>query len=192
LFSDAEKQAIQRSWRLVVPIAETAADLFYKRLFETHPDYRRFFPSDMSAQKRKLVRMLAFIVKSMEWSDAQWREEVDPSEDLMLVVLAMGRRHTDLYKIPNESYAPVGEALIWTLDYALGDAFTPETRAAWERLYSVVAQTMRMGAMSAADEENALPADAKVAEHNGEAALLAQMADVGIDDARLGLPEEQS
>ena len=66
MFSDSEKDIVLRSWRLVVPIAETAADLFYRRLFELKPEYRSLFGEDMSAQKRKLVRMLAFIVRSME------------------------------------------------------------------------------------------------------------------------------
>ena len=30
MFTDNEKKAILGSWRLVVPIADTAADLFYK------------------------------------------------------------------------------------------------------------------------------------------------------------------
>jgi hypothetical protein len=34
VLNDAEKKLIQNSWRLVVPIKDTAADLFYRRLFE--------------------------------------------------------------------------------------------------------------------------------------------------------------
>lgn len=129
MFSDLEKEVIRRSWRLVVPIAETAADLFYRRLFDLEPEYQSLFPTDLAAQKRKLVKMLAFIVHAMDWSNDQWRERVDPNDDLMLVVLALGRRHTELYRIPLASYTVVGEALLWTLDYGLGDAFTPTVRA---------------------------------------------------------------
>ena len=70
MFSDGEKETIRKSWRLVVPIAETAADLFYRRLFELRPDYRGLFPAEMSGQKRKLIRMLAFIMKSLDWNDS--------------------------------------------------------------------------------------------------------------------------
>src|SRR5690606_27728463 len=127
-------------------IAQTAGDLFYRRLFEIKPEYRSLFPEQMDKQKQKLVRMLQFIVKSMDWMSEQWRDEVAPEDDLCLVVLAMGRRHDQLYKIPEEAYAPVGDALMWTLDQGLGDAFSDEVRASWVRLYNVVSTTMKMGA----------------------------------------------
>ena len=116
MLTDADKRDIVRSWRLVVPIAETAAELFYKRLFELKPEYVELFPADMSGQRRKLVTMLSFIVKSLDWMQEDWEEEIDPEDDLALVVLAMGRRHASLYKIPDESYDFVGAALIWTLE----------------------------------------------------------------------------
>lgn len=184
MFSDTEKEVVLRSWRLVVPIAETAADLFYRRLFELKPEYRALFGEDMAAQKRKLVRMLAFIVRSLEWRDEQWKDDIDPSEDLMLVVLALGRRHTDLYRIPNESYGVVGEALVWTLEHGLGDAFTPPTREAWIKLYTLLASTMQMGAAAM------FPTDAGATQAVADAALMRQQAAAGIDDARLGFTED--
>jgi len=145
MITETEKDAIRRSWKLVVPIGETAADLFYKRLFELRPEYRALFPEDLRAQKRKLLQMLAFIVKSLTWPESAWREDVPPDEDLLLVVLALGRRHSELYKIPPESYATVGEALVWTLDYGLGEAFTPEVRDAWLHVYTLLSKAMNLG-----------------------------------------------
>ena len=146
MLTDAEKKAILESWRLVVPIAETASDLFYGRLFELAPEVRSLFKEDLADQKRKLVTMLSFIVKSIDWMDDRWNDEVHPEDDLCFVVLAMGRRHSNLYGVPDGSYAAVGEALLWTLEQGLADAFTPEVRAAWTKLYGLVATTMKMGA----------------------------------------------
>lgn len=154
MLKDEDKQLILGSWRLVVPIADTAADLFYRRLFEIEPAYRSLFPEDLTKQKRKLVTMLAFVVKSIDWMAAQWQDEVPPEEDLCLVVLAMGRRHHELYHIPDASYDAVGAALLWTLDQGLGAAFTPEVRDAWTRLYGVVALTMKVGAQSSRIDMN--------------------------------------
>ena len=148
MISDAEKAAIKDSWRLVVPIAETAADLFYKKLFELRPDYRRLFPEDMSSQKRKLLAMLAFVVKSLDWPESAWRETVAEEDDLCLVVLALGRRHSELYKVPDSSYDVVGQALLFTLDYGLGKKFDAPTRAAWTHVYQLLALTMKMGRLS--------------------------------------------
>ena len=148
MLDDQQKRKVINSWRLVVPIAETAADLFYKRLFEIQPTYRSLFPEDMKGQKAKLVKMLSFVVKSLDWNVSQWREDVDPQEDLFLVVLAMGRRHGRLYNIPEESYGPVGEALIWTLEQGLGDAFTDDIKDAWVQVYRLLSKTMIMGTKS--------------------------------------------
>ncbi|MFO7178068.1 MAG: globin domain-containing protein [Pseudomonadota bacterium] len=189
MITDAQKQAIKKSWKLVVPIAETAADLFYKRLFELRPEYRRLFGDDMTSQKRKLIRMLAFIVKSLDWSDAQWKDVVSPEEDLLLVILALGRRHSELYKIPDESYDVVGEALLWTLDYGLGDAFTSEVRDAWAHVYTLLASAMKMAGSTAIDTGDPIKAR-EAAQQRGQEALVMQASEAGVDDEQLGLSGE--
>lgn len=148
MLNDAEKKLIQNSWRLVVPIKDTAADLFYRRLFELKPSYQQLFKNDMAAQKKKLIAMLAFIVKSLDWPDSAWRDNVADEDDLFLVVLALGRRHSELYSVPDAAYAAVGEALLWTLDYGLGKEFTPPVRAAWTKIYGLIATAMKMGRLS--------------------------------------------
>jgi hemoglobin-like flavoprotein len=44
----------------------------------------------------------------------------------------------------------VADALMWALKQSLGDAFTPEIRYAWAKVYRVVAATMQDGAAEAA------------------------------------------
>ncbi|MES2975613.1 MAG: globin domain-containing protein [Pseudomonadota bacterium] len=149
MLTDAEKRLLKDTWRLVVPIMETASDLFYRRLFELQPAYRDLFPPDMSAQKRKLMVTLAFVVKSAEWAPESWADEVAQDDDLFLVVLALGRRHALLYRIPEDAYPAVGEALIWTLNMGLGQAFTDEARAAWSKLYSQLSSIMLMATRQA-------------------------------------------
>ena len=148
MLNDAEKKLIQASWRLVVPIKETAADLFYRRLFELKPAYQQLFKADLANQKKKLIAMLGFIVKSLDWPDSAWRDTVPEDDDLFLVVLALGRRHSELYSVPDAAYATVGEALLWTLDYGLGKEFTPAVRAAWTKVYGLISTAMKMGRLS--------------------------------------------
>jgi hemoglobin-like flavoprotein len=169
MITDSEKDAVRRTWKLVVPIAGTAADLFYKRLFELRPAYADLFPADLTSQKRKLLQMLAFIVKSLDWPESAWKDPISAEEDLVLVLLALGRRHKDLYRIPAESYAVVGEALIWTLDYGLGKAFDDSARSAWLHVYQLVSATMRMG--SALTNGKAALGDRAHSESLGEKAL---------------------
>jgi hemoglobin-like flavoprotein len=144
MLTHAHKELIRRSWKLVEPVAESVPDLFYKRLFDIAPQYRSLFSEDMTAQKRKLMAMLSFVVKSIEWPEEFWTDRIAPDQDLVMVVAALGRRHAQLYRVPDEAYAPVGEALLWTLDYGLGEAFTAEVRDAWATLYGVLSKCMIM------------------------------------------------
>jgi hemoglobin-like flavoprotein len=169
MITDSDKEIVKRTWKLVIPIADTAADLFYKRLFELRPEYTALFTRDLATQKKKLVQMLAFIVKSLDWPESAWKDPVAAEEDLVLVVLALGRRHKDLYRIPPESYAAVGEALLWTLDYGLGKSFDDAARSAWLHVYQLVSTTMRMGA-SLTNGAEALAGQA-TSEKLGKAAL---------------------
>jgi hypothetical protein len=41
-----QTRIVQDTWKKVVPIADTAADLFYDRLFEIDPTSRPLFKSD--------------------------------------------------------------------------------------------------------------------------------------------------
>ena len=150
LLTADEKQLIVGTYPLVAPVWEMVADLFYGRLFEDEPRYRELFPGDMSRHKRKLMAMLAFVTKSLDWTEDQWRDEVAPQEDLFLVVLALGRRRRALDKIPGDVYGPVERALIWALEQGLGQAFTPQLRDAWSKLYRVLSTSMRMGEGAAA------------------------------------------
>ncbi|MEM6995269.1 MAG: globin domain-containing protein [Myxococcota bacterium] len=158
MLDETKRQAIVESFRLVVPIADTAADLFYNRLFELRPAYRELFKPDLRRQKNKLITMLAFIVKSLDYRDAQWAERVAENDDLFYVVLAMGKRHFELYKIPPDSFEPVGEALLWTLEQGLGEAFTPRVRRAWVEIYGALSATMRLSSRAKIDINRGLVA----------------------------------
>lgn len=145
MLSDEEKGLIRNSWRLLEPIADTAVDLFCRRLFEQRPDYRVMFTEDLAVPKKKLAATLAFIVKALDWQEAEWRADVPEEDDLLLALVALGRRHAELQGVADDRYEAVGDALIWTLDYALGEPFDANTRAAWTRLCGVIATALRMG-----------------------------------------------
>lgn len=146
MITETERLIIQDTWRLVVPIAETAADMFYKRLFELQPSFKQFFTRDLKQQKQKLIAMLDFVVRSLDWPESAWRREaVTEDDDLFLVVMALGRRHRDLYKIPDSSYETVGEAWLWTLDSSLGEKLDSSARAAWTKVYALLANNMQYG-----------------------------------------------
>jgi hemoglobin-like flavoprotein len=98
-----QKYLVQSSFQKVAPIAETAASLFYGRLFELDPSLRHMFHGDMKEQGRKLMNMLTLAVRGL-----------DRPEQLIPAVQMLGRRHTG-YGVKPEHYDTVGAALLWTL-----------------------------------------------------------------------------
>lgn len=125
---------VQTSWEKVVPIAETAAELFYGRLFEADPALRPLFKGDIKEQGKKLMTMITTVVRGLKNLGA-----------LVPAVQDLGRRHAG-YGVKDEHYEVVGESLIWTLEKGLGPAFTADTKLAWVTAYTVLADTMKAAA----------------------------------------------
>ncbi len=125
---------VQESFKLVVPIADVAADLFYNRLFEIDPSKRVMFQADMTDMKKKLVQTLVVVVTGL-----------DRVEQLVPAVQALGRRHVG-YGVVDADYDTVGAALLWTLEAGLGEAFTPDVHDAWAAAYGLLASTMKSAA----------------------------------------------
>ena len=123
-------ELVQTSFQKVVPIAGTAADLFYDRLFEIAPDVRPLFPQDLTEQKKKLMGMLGTAVGSLHRLDT-----------ILPAVKELGQRHRG-YGVTAAHYAPVAAALLWTLEQGLGPDFTPEVKAAWTETYTALAGVM--------------------------------------------------
>lgn len=129
---------VQSSFAQVKPIAATAAELFYDRLFTLDPKLRGLFRNDMTRQGQMLMSMIGAAVAGLRDLDR-----------LVPVVRQLGARHV-AYGVRSEHYATVGAALIWTLQQGLGHAFTPEVADAWTAAYTLLADVMQLGALEEA------------------------------------------
>ena len=131
MVTQTQKALVQQSFAAIAPIADDAAALFYRRLFELDPSLQAMFRGDMVEQRRKLMQMLSAAVKGL-----------DRLDQLVPVVQDLGRRHAG-YGVEDRHYETVGAALIWTLEKGLGEAFTTETKEAWVTVYTLLATTMK-------------------------------------------------
>jgi hemoglobin-like flavoprotein len=122
---------VQTSFAQVRPIADTAATLFYDRLFELNPSLRGLFKEDLREQRKKLMAMLATAVDNLH----QW-DTVAPH------VKQLGLRHVG-YGVKPADYDTVGSALIDTLEKGLGEAFTPPVRDARLACYTTIVAEMQ-------------------------------------------------
>jgi hemoglobin-like flavoprotein len=121
---------VQQSFAKVAPISETAAVLFYDRLFEIAPTVRAMFPADMTEQRKKLMAMLAAVVNGLANLDS-----------ILPAASALAKRHV-AYGAKAEHYPVVGSALLWTLEKGLGEAWTPELADAWTAAYGTLSGYM--------------------------------------------------
>jgi len=136
---ESQVTLVQESWEQVLPIADTAAQLFYQRLFELDPSLRRLFTqTDMGEQRKKLMQMITVAVRGLTRLD-----------ELVPAVEALGNRHAG-YGVTDAHYGTVATALLWTLEQGLGESFTPEVREAWIETYNILANVMQNGARQTA------------------------------------------
>ena len=137
IMSPETKALLKTTWAMVAPIGDTAAALFYDRLFTLDPSLRRLFQNaDMKEQRRKLVQALAAVING-----------VDNLPSLVPTLEALGRNHVR-YGVRDQHYDIVGAALLWTLEQGLEEAWTPAAKSAWTAAYGTVAGVMRNAAAS--------------------------------------------
>ena len=129
---------VKSSWQQVIPIQDTAAGLFYNKLFELDPSLRSMFKGDMTEQGRKLMTMITMVVNSLD----QLGQILGAVEDL-------GRRHVG-YGVKDQHYDTVGAALIWTLGQGLGSGFTSEVKESWISAYATLSTAMKQAANATA------------------------------------------
>ena len=132
--TETQKILVQKSFEKVLPIADTAAELFYGRLFETDQSLRPMFKGDIKEQGKKLMMTLNIAVKGL-----------DRLDELVPQIQKLGRNHAG-YGVKDEHYETVAGALLWTLEKGLGTDFTDDVKDAWITVYTIIADTMKEAA----------------------------------------------
>jgi hemoglobin-like flavoprotein len=133
-----QKMIVRDTWHQVLPMADTAARLFYDRLFEIDPTTRPLFKAaSLPEQRQKLMQVLAITVGGLEQLDR-----------LLPAVEELGRRHRG-YGVTERHYQSVGSALLWTLEQGLGPAWTAEAEVAWSAVYVLLSGVMQRAAACA-------------------------------------------
>jgi len=108
----------------------TVGGLFYNRLFEIAPELRGMFRSPVEEQSKKLLSMIGYVINKL-----------DKLDDIIDEVSKLAQRHVQ-YGVKSEQYAIVAEALLWTLEKGLAEAWTPEVKESWVTCYTILANAM--------------------------------------------------
>ena len=125
-----DSQALRESFALVGKSGDEVPRYFYSYLFLIAPEVRQLFPISMGAQRDRLVAALGRIVA-----------EADNPDVLVPYLQQLGRDHRK-FDVVAQHYEAVGQALLATLAYFAGDAWTAELQQGWTDAYTLVARTM--------------------------------------------------
>jgi len=124
---------VQKSYQKVDAISDTAAGIFYEKLFELDPELKStlFRQTDIAEQGKKLMSMIKMAIAGLS-----------NLEKLVPAVQQLGQRHSQ-YGVEEKHYETVGSALIYTLGAGLGDEFNEDLNEAWVTCYTLLARTMK-------------------------------------------------
>ena len=132
-----QQELVRTTFARLAVMPEVAGALFYEKLFADHPDLRPLFKHDMRIQGVKLMTMLTMVVYHLH----------EPGQ-VLPAIRDLGVRHVG-YGVKSADYESLKKALIWTLEQALGEDFTPAVRDAWTVCYDELAGAMKAAASGA-------------------------------------------
>ena len=150
MLTDEDVATIKDSWRNAEPMATALPELLFRRLFEQRPDLRSLFRSEQKAHEARFLDLVRRVIRGLPTSDLHPDPHAEPADDddVFLLLLALGRRHAELYEVPSHGWAVFQDAWLGAMRELMGPAFTPPVRTAWTKLLDVVQTTMKLGAGS--------------------------------------------
>lgn len=117
-----------------VPVLEehgnTITTVFYKNMFEAHPDLLNIFNHANQSQGRQQTALANTVLAAAK--------HIDNLEPIVPAVVQIAHKHRSLGIVP-EHYPIVGEYLLKAIKEVLGDAATPDILEAWGEAYGVIA-----------------------------------------------------
>jgi hemoglobin-like flavoprotein len=129
-----QRELVRTTFATLAVMPEVAGALFYERLFAANPSFRSLFKNDMRIQGVKMMTMLAMVVYNLP----------EPGQ-VMPAIRDLSVRHAE-YGVKLADYNAMREALLWTLEQALGEDFRPSVRDAWTVCYDELADEMKAAA----------------------------------------------
>lgn len=133
----SEIALVREGFHRMEPHPERACLAFCRTLFELDLSLRPLFPNDLQPLAAHLAAGMEAVVGSL-----------DDLQPVLVCAPALGLRLASYGVVPDDLHT-VCAALLATLQSELGDAFTEGVRAAWRRLFWIVAAAT-IGAMNEA------------------------------------------
>lgn len=136
-------ERIESSFNFLAPRGPELVDRFYAMLFARYPAVRPMFPTEMTAQKRKLLSSIALVIQSLR-----------NLEQIRTVLFEMGKRHAG-YGAQPAHYVAVRDTLIDVMAALTGPQWTAQLTGDWKAAFDLVAGRMLEGHMAAMEKATA-------------------------------------
>ncbi|CAA0079744.1 Flavohemoprotein [Zhongshania aliphaticivorans] len=121
---------VQSQLHTIKAIGKPFAKVFYARLFQLAPDLRGQFACDSKTKDRKLINTLCTTVNSLQNIDG-----------LRVVAHNMAQRHKE-QGINERHYDLFIQAMLETLEMALGNELRGNALGAWKELLAMLKSTL--------------------------------------------------
>nr|Q90W04.1 RecName: Full=Neuroglobin [Tetraodon nigroviridis]CAC59974.1 neuroglobin [Tetraodon nigroviridis]CAC59975.1 neuroglobin [Tetraodon nigroviridis] len=145
--SSKDKELIRGSWDSLGKNKVPHGVILFSRLFELDPELLNLFHYTTNCGSTQdclsSPEFLEHVTKVMLVIDAAV-SHLDDLHSLEDFLLNLGRKHQAVGVKP-QSFAMVGESLLYMLQCSLGQAYTASLRQAWLNMYSVVVASMSRG-----------------------------------------------
>ncbi|XDV43563.1 hypothetical protein PO909_012027 [Leuciscus waleckii] len=145
--SEKEKGLIRDSWESLGKNKVPHGIVMFTRLFELDPALLTLFSYSTNCgvahECLSSPEFLDHVTKVMLVIDAAV-SHLDDLHTLEDFLLNLGRKHQAVGVKP-QSFAVVGESLLYMLQSSLGPAYTTPLRQAWLNMYSIVVSAMTRG-----------------------------------------------
>jgi hypothetical protein len=146
MLNDDEKSVLKATWGDALTLADDVGDLFFERLLALRPAYAvLFLRADMKLEKERFFRAISFVVRSLDWPEDAWLDAASPEDDAVFAAFSLGANGEGIAGIAPDSYPLMGDALVWSLETALGTAFSREAADVWRTVSSGMLLALRLG-----------------------------------------------
>ena len=127
-------ELLEGSFSIIKEHATDFIETFYINLFTDYPEVKPLFANaHMEEQGKKLFSSLVLTIDSLH-----------KPEFLAETLRSLGTRHIKYGVLPRH-YPMVGNSLLKSLEFSLGQAWTNDAKQAWMEAYTTVTQLMLEG-----------------------------------------------
>ncbi|XP_023684010.1 neuroglobin [Paramormyrops kingsleyae] len=142
-----DKELIRDSWESLGKNKVPHGVVMFSRLFELDPELLSLFSYNTEQESAQdclsSPEFLEHVTKVMLVIDAAV-SNLDDLHSLEDYLLNLGRKHQAV-GVKTQSFAVVGESLLYMLQHSLGAAYTAALQQAWLNMYSIVVAAMSSG-----------------------------------------------